>query len=120
LRIVWKYDLGMPIALSHDLRSRIVAAVDDGLHYKDVAETFRVHPDSVRRLLIIREQTGSLAPKPHGGGAGKVLSDEQRAILRRCQEKWPDKGIADLGWVFSRATGKPVSDSMVGSLIVLR
>lgn len=104
----------MPKALSQDLRLRIVATFDDGFSYEDVAEMFRVSYSSVRQYVRLRDKVGSLEPKGHGGGAPKSLNDEQRALLRRCQDKWPDKSIPELTELFSRAARKKVSAVTIG------
>lgn len=99
---------------SEDLRKRIVATYDEGHTFRDVAEMFKVGYQTVRRYIKQWEQEGNLAPKPHAGGARKALDAEQRALLRRCQGKWPDKTIPELTALFSRAARKPVSDTTVG------
>lgn len=103
----------MPKPLSQDLRLRIVAMYDEGHTVDDVADAFRVGDNTVRRYVELRDSTGSLAPKGHGGGAPKALDEEQRRLLRRCQEKWPDKTIKDLLALFSRAARKQVSQATI-------
>lgn len=104
----------MPKAFSQDLRVRIVARFDEGLTYDDVAELFDVCVTSVRRYVALAHQTGSVAPKPHAGGAPKALNDAHRAVLRRCQEKWPDKTLPELTAIFVRATKRPVGVRTIG------
>lgn len=86
---------------------------DEGHRVDDVMAAFRVGYNTVTRLVKLRDETGSLEPKGHGGGAPKALNDEQRNLLRRCQEKWPDKTIPELTVLFSRAAKKSVSESTV-------
>ena len=56
------------MALSLDLRKRIVAAKDAGGSIRGTAARFGVSPTTVQNLLTLRRTTGSLEPRPHGGG----------------------------------------------------
>jgi transposase len=55
---------------STDLRMRVVQAYEnrEGA-MRQLATTFRVSLSFVRRLLTHYREAGSVAPKPHGGGA---------------------------------------------------
>src|SRR5262245_32141018 len=56
-------------AFSMDLRERVVAACDEGGATREqVAARFSVSVRWVRDLLKRRRDTGSIAPKPRGGG----------------------------------------------------
>jgi transposase len=57
--------MGQP--LSMDLRSRIVAAVDEGMSCRAAAGRFGVAPSTAIRWVGQRRETGSFAPKPQGG-----------------------------------------------------
>jgi len=64
---------------SMDLRERIAAAVDQGEgSQRQIARQFRVSLSFVSRLLRQRRDTGSLDPKPHGGGPKPVLAAAER------------------------------------------
>src|SRR5882724_11749360 len=54
---------------SMDLRERVVAACDarDGTR-EEIAARFSVSVSWIRDLLRRRRETGSIAPRPHGGG----------------------------------------------------
>ncbi|HWE40374.1 MAG TPA: hypothetical protein VG406_27730 [Isosphaeraceae bacterium] len=56
-------------AYSMDLRERVVAACDarDGTR-EQIAARFSVSVCWIRDLLKRRRETGSIAPRPHGGG----------------------------------------------------
>jgi transposase len=60
---------------SHDLRQRILAAVrrGDG-SLRPIARRFLVSVSFVTRLLRRHRTTGSLQPRPHGGGNPAVLT----------------------------------------------
>jgi transposase len=67
---------------SMDLRERVAAAVDEGdCSQREIASQFRVSSSFVSRLMKQRRLTGSLAPKPHGGGPPPVLDAEGRQRL---------------------------------------
>lgn len=57
----------MAQALSMDLRSRLLAAVDAGLSCRAAAARFGVAPSTAIRWQAQRRETGSFAPKPQGG-----------------------------------------------------
>ena len=57
--------MGQP--LSMDLRSRLSAAIDDGMSCRAAAARFGVAPSTAIRWQAQWRETGSLAPKPQGG-----------------------------------------------------
>jgi transposase len=57
--------MGQP--LSMDLRSRLLAAVDDGMSCRGAAARFGVAPSTAIRWHARRRETGSFAPRPQGG-----------------------------------------------------
>jgi transposase len=64
-------------AYSMDLRERVVAACDEGIDTRAaIAERFSVSESWVRRLLQRRRDSGSIAPKPRGGGRTPAFSGE--------------------------------------------
>lgn len=68
---------------SLDLRTRIVEAVDRHVGSQgEVAALFGVSRTWVKKLLRQRRETGSVAPKPHGGGQPPKLDDERGEALR--------------------------------------
>src|SRR5213080_3586049 len=68
---------------SQDLRQRIVETVTrgDGT-LSQIAERFLVSVSFVARLLHLQRTTGSLEPRPHGGGHPPVLTPEDLERLR--------------------------------------
>lgn len=70
-------------AYSLDLRTRIVEAVDRQVGSQGtVATLFGVSRTLVKKLLRQRRETGSVAPRPHGGGHQPKVNEEQRAAVR--------------------------------------
>src|SRR5512135_200977 len=84
-------------AYSMDLRERVVAACDEGLDTRaEVAERFSVSESWVRRLLQRRRETGSMAPKRHGGGQRPAFDSESLERLRQAVAERPDATLAEL------------------------
>src|SRR6187455_232563 len=57
----------MPKALSFDLRSRVLAAIDAGLSCRQAAARFGVSASSAIRWQRMRRAGGDARPKPQGG-----------------------------------------------------
>ena len=53
-----------------ELRTRVVAFVDQGHGHREAARHFRVSPKFVNDLIRLRRETGSLLPRPQGNGGG--------------------------------------------------
>jgi len=83
--------------LSNDLRERIVAAVDrnEGSR-RELARRFAVDVSCITRLLQLRRQTGSIDPRPHGGGKPPLLDDDALERLRKLLEERPDATLREL------------------------
>jgi transposase len=81
---------------SQDLRQRIVDTVTRGdgtIH--QIAERFLVSVSFVTRLLQLYRGTGSVEPRPHGGGNPPVLTPEDRARLRAFIGQRPDATLEE-------------------------
>src|SRR3954464_1426337 len=104
---------------SMDLRERVVAACDRGEETKgQVAKRFCVSTGWVYRLLARRRDTGSIAPKPHGGGppppvpgAAGARGEQGQAAerLKKAVEDCPDATLEEL----REATGVACGTSAV-------
>ena len=82
---------------SLDLRIRVAAAVDEHEDSQaEIARRFDVSPSFITRLLRRRRQTGSVAPKPHGGGHPPALDRDGRKRLRQEVQHQPDATLAEL------------------------
>src|SRR5207245_9654418 len=70
-------------AYSLDLRTRMVGAVDKQIRtQKEVASLFGVGCTFIKKLLRQRRESGTLAPKSHGGGPVPKLAGPQREVVR--------------------------------------
>src|SRR3954452_24054026 len=81
---------------SQDLRQRIVDTVTRGdATIRQVAERFLVSIAFVTRLLQLYRSTGSVEPRPHGGGNPAVLTPEDLQRLRELIRQRPDATLAE-------------------------
>jgi transposase len=81
---------------SQDLRQRIVDTVRRGdATVKQIAERFLVSVAFVARLLQLHRTTGSVEPRPHGGGHPAVLTPEDLERLREFIRDRPDATLEE-------------------------
>jgi transposase len=82
---------------SMDLRQRVAQAVDqqEG-SLRRLARRFCVSLSFITRLLSLRRQTGSLAPRPHQGGPPPLLGPAQLERLRQLLHDHPDALLDEL------------------------
>lgn len=100
----------MPAPLSVDLRQRIIAAYQakEGSQ-RQLAERFKVSLSFIRDLNRRYRETGTVAPKPHGGGAVAKLGKEQLAIVKALVTVQPDALLEELCERFAEQTEVNVS-----------
>lgn len=104
----------MPAPLSSDLRKRIVLARErDGQTLQQIADRFMVGHASVERVLARHKETGSVEPALHGGGPEKLLSNDDRAVLRELEAARPDATQDELALALEAKTGIKVSSSTI-------
>lgn len=82
---------------SMDLRHRVAGAVDrkEG-SVRRLARRFAVSPSFITRLLALRRQTGSLAPRPHRSGPRPTLDGAGLERLRQRVHDQPDALLDEL------------------------
>jgi transposase len=74
-----------------ELRTRIVDAVDRGLgSVPAIAARFSVSITCVTNYLQLREQTGSLQPRPNAGGRAPAIPEDRYPELRQILQEQPD------------------------------
>ncbi|HEY9654629.1 MAG TPA: transposase [Crinalium sp.] len=102
----------MPAPLSIDLRQRIIAAYEakEGSQ-RQLAKRFKVSLSFIRDLLRHYRETGTVQPKPHGGGAVAKLRKEQLPIVAALVTAQPDAFLRELCERFAEQTGVAVSVS---------
>jgi transposase len=82
---------------STDLRIRVVQAYEnrEGA-LRQLATTFRVSLSFVRRLLKHYRETGSVAPKPHGGGYPAKVDAGGLAVVQALVQVAPNATLSEL------------------------
>src|SRR5262249_30267105 len=81
---------------SQDLRQRILAtAGQENATVKQIAERFLVSVSFVTRLLQLSRSTGSVEPRPHGGGHPAALTPEDLQRLRELIRDRPDATLEE-------------------------
>jgi transposase len=84
-------------AYSMDLRERVVAACDGGVDTREeIAERFSVSVSWIRDLLKRRRETGSIAPRPRGGGRAPAFDEAAAARLREAVRADDDATLEEL------------------------
>src|SRR5262245_52107734 len=82
-------------AYSNDFRRKVVQAYEAGRGSQRVlARLFGVSLSFVQELLQRYRQTGSVAPKPHGGGKPSKVAPHGAEIVRLHTEQ-PDASLAE-------------------------
>lgn len=99
----------MPHAYSLDLRERVVAAAHDGLPHHVVAARFRVGESTVRSWLRRARETGTLAPRPHGGGMPPKIDAAHAPVLTALIAARNERTLAELAADYHAATGIALS-----------
>src|SRR4051794_39014777 len=82
---------------SQDLRQRVLDSVErhEG-SLRQIARRFLVSLSFVVRLLQRHRRTGSLDPKPHGGGRPAALGPDNLERLKELVRQQPDATLQEL------------------------
>ena len=85
------------IAYSEDLRQRVLAAVDaaEGTQ-EEIAKRFRVSSRWIRKMLTLRDRTGSVAPRPRSGGRKPLIQGDMADALKDAIRDAPDATLQEL------------------------
>lgn len=86
--------MGQP--LSMDLRSRLMAAIDDGMSCRAAAARFGVAPSTAIRWQAQRRESGSFAPKAQGGDMRSRRVEARRADILALWEARKDISLEEL------------------------
>ena len=82
---------------SMDLRERVIRAYDQKVGTQEqIAELFGVSVPWIKKLLRRRRQTGTIAPKAHGGGWTPKFSGRKLDKLKRLVEQDRDATLQEL------------------------
>jgi len=86
--------VGQP--LSMDLRSRLLAVIDEGMSCRAAAVRFGVAPSTAIRWQRQRRETGGFSPKRQGGDMRSRRVEERRANILAIWEARKDISLAEL------------------------
>ena len=102
-----------------DLRTRVVEAVDRQVSSQgEVAGLFGVSRTFVKKLLRQRRETGSVAPRPHGGGHQPKLDEKKRERIRAyLLETKNDASLAELRHYGAQRLKVMVSEATVSGVL---
>lgn len=103
-------------AYSHDLRQRILYAVDSGKPRADIIETFKVSRSTIKRYLKLRRETGDIRPKNIPGRPAKKGAALQAGLLSQL-ETYPDATLAEHCQYWETTHGVQVSSATMSRAI---
>jgi len=84
-------------AYSLDLRQRVVSAYLNGVEsIREVSEQFQVSESFLKKMLARQRSGDTLAPRGHGGGKKKALSDKHRKWILKTVLDEPDMTLGEL------------------------
>jgi transposase len=103
---------------SKDLRTKVVEAYENGEgSLRTIAKRFSVSLNFVWLLWDSYRKTGSVEPKPHGGGQKPAIAGQHMKHFRRLVEKHNDATVKELRDMFYRRTGVAVSESTISRTV---
>lgn len=104
----------MGYGYSVDLRTRVVAAYERGEgSYQELAARFSVGIATVNRWIRRNRETGSVDPKPHGGGNRTPFDENGLKLLEELLIATPDATYDELKAAWHAAGGARTSRSAV-------
>ena len=102
----------MPRAYSLDLRERVVAAArEEELTQAELAARFRVSTGTVSTWLRRVAETGSVAPKPRGGGRRASVDEPGAKLLTDLVRERNDRTLDELAALYHARTHVRLSRS---------
>lgn len=101
-------------AYSVDFRQKIIdVRQTEKLSIRALAQRFQVSKHFVETLLKLYQETGSVQPRPHGGGAQPKLNAEQLHQLETLVEQHNDATLAELAEMLHQETEIRLSPTTV-------
>ena len=86
----------MPKSLSFDLRSRVLAAIDEGLSCRQAAARFGVSASSAIRWQALRRLGGDGRPRLQGGDRLSKRTEAHGGLIRAFLAEVPDITLPEL------------------------
>lgn len=92
--------------LSQDIRERAIEVYEEGnLPQRLVAQQFRIGEATMRRLVALKRETGSVEPKPRTYGPPSTTTSAQLTVLKKLLDRHPDYTYEQLTEHWNRALG---------------
>lgn len=104
----------MPKPYPIELRERIMKAVDDGMPLTEAAQFYEIGLRTLKEWKALRNEMGSIAPRPPGSGRPPTVTEDQRELLCQCVIANPDFTLEQL----KEETGLPVTLSRIHGILV--
>jgi transposase len=99
-------------AYSQDLRQRIVdAALAGEGSVRELADRFRVSPNTVQNYITLWRETGNVAPRPRRNGPVPRIPDEQLERVRSLISRQNDRTLAEYTELWTKRYRVAVSKS---------
>lgn len=99
-------------AYSQDLRSRVLAAADEGARVGQIAAALRVSVSYASKVLSRRRATGEVTSRPQRSHLGRRLAGLHEAIRAEVAAR-PDATLAELRRWLAEAHGAAASDGLM-------
>ena len=103
----------MTKAISEDLRSRVIAAVEGGLSRRAAADRFGVAASSAVRWLREWHETGARSAKPQGGDTRSGRIEAYRDVILEAVEKQVEITLVELAELLRAEHGALFAPSTV-------
>ena len=85
------------MAYSKDLRKRIIEAIKvEKLKKTEVIQIYKISRTGLDYLISHYDETGSLDPKPHGGGRPSKFQSEDIEIIKKFIKDHPDATLEEI------------------------
>jgi transposase len=108
----------MGYGYSLDLREKLIAAWQErGLAIEELSSLFGVGTATVKRWQRLHRETGSVAPRPHGGGRRLAVSLAQLPVVEALVLQHPDWTEDEYTAHLHREHGFMASRSAIGRAI---
>ena len=108
----------MPAPYSEDLRRKVTEAHAKGRSQAQIVRDFGVSSGFVSKLLEHVKQTGTVAPKPRGGGRRPALDDAGKQAVRDLVRAQPDATLEELRSRMHEHVGANVSKSAMSRVLI--
>jgi len=103
----------MATALSVDLRSRVITAVNEGMSRRRAAARFGVSYSSAIRWVRQARETGDITPKPQGGARRESIIDRHADLVMGWIDGEPDLTLSEIAVRVEEETGYRPPPSVV-------